>query len=372
MNARLPPRVPLLGRTLLLAALLASCGCYPGIVWLPDSSGFVHTFGSGERLSYNRLVHFDLASGKAHVVVTDTGSVTLWPAVSPDSKQLAVAQLLSAREKPMTLQIVVYDLKGQERQRSRPFPWRREPGTDDKREATGVFWSPRGDQLLVHDYGPHPRTGIYDLTADRLVVLEDAQPAPFGGTPFRPDGAGFLLTRPHGGGRLDVVWSDCNCKEQAVVMKPDTVNSDQKRTMLAIPWAFTSSWEGAEAVVACSDVRVRIDTGKGVGWLVKLPDEGAADRKGVRQQYVFPRTGVRLRVLEFNEGNDTFCDLQTIDQGKVIALVERVRQCFLYPAPNGKHVAVGCQEVKQLEREQFLILVVGEDGKVATWANAAK
>src|SRR5262249_41593719 len=91
---------------IILALLLVTCtGCVEGITWLPDSSGFVYTEEDGQR-----LMHFDLAKGTARTLVADTKCETLWPAVSPDGKRIALAQVLQENNKPETLQVFIYGL----------------------------------------------------------------------------------------------------------------------------------------------------------------------------------------------------------------------------------------------------------------------
>jgi Tol biopolymer transport system component len=85
-------------------------------VWLPDSSGFVYT------TSKQQLLRYDVATGKTQVLVADTGTKTLSPAVSPDGKRIAVARLHGKGKErdgvleagPDTLEIVVFDLDGKE------------------------------------------------------------------------------------------------------------------------------------------------------------------------------------------------------------------------------------------------------------------
>ncbi len=63
--------------TLLEPSLTLASGCYPGIAWLPDSSGFVYTGGKDER----QLLLYDLKTKASRVVVADVGGPA-WPAVS--------------------------------------------------------------------------------------------------------------------------------------------------------------------------------------------------------------------------------------------------------------------------------------------------
>lgn len=126
-----------------LAAILAllpltATGCFPGITWLPDSSGFVYSGGKeGEQ-----LMLFDLAKGSPQTLVTDTKSKTLWPTVSPDGKRIAVGRFVHDKKKGGTLQIFIYDLQGQLSQKSSVFPIGDIGDKGGDLIPTELFWAP--------------------------------------------------------------------------------------------------------------------------------------------------------------------------------------------------------------------------------------
>src|SRR6516164_6830972 len=72
--------------------VLLTAGCVPlGMVWLPDSSGFIYPAGKERQ----QLFFYDAATQKHRLLVADTGAATIIPAVSPDGKQIAVARVCS-------------------------------------------------------------------------------------------------------------------------------------------------------------------------------------------------------------------------------------------------------------------------------------
>jgi Tol biopolymer transport system component len=90
----------------MLLVALSGSGCYPSATWLPDSSGFVYTEYPE---TSGRLVLHDLAKGRR--VLVDRHIRCDRAAVSPDGKRIAVVET--------DWEVVVYDLEGKERQRSK-------------------------------------------------------------------------------------------------------------------------------------------------------------------------------------------------------------------------------------------------------------
>ncbi len=191
--------MPTLQRTqfvlvLILAAMSAGCGV-AGVAWLPDSSGFV--FPTGE--NNEQLSLFDLSSRKEQVLVKKTESSTVWPAVSPDGKQVATARVVREKGVPEKMQIIIYDLKGKEQHRSPELVWREPPKTSNNGAGptngvgpTGLFWKPEGTRLVVYDFWG--TTGIYDVGQKRMTLLP-GHPLVFATSSVRPDGKGFLIAK---------------------------------------------------------------------------------------------------------------------------------------------------------------------------------
>src|SRR5260370_39511246 len=107
----MPPMKLITVRTMILVAFLfPSTGCLPdGVVWTPDGKSLFYTEDRG-----TRLVRYDLVKKERHVVAEDTNTQSLWPALSPDGKLIAVARAVREDDEPGTMQIVLLDLEGEE------------------------------------------------------------------------------------------------------------------------------------------------------------------------------------------------------------------------------------------------------------------
>src|SRR5262245_605828 len=123
----------------LLLALLACTGCVPQVTWLPGSSGVVYTAGQDGQ----RLVHFDLATNKQQVLVSDTKCQTARAAVSPDGKRIAVARINHLENIRDQWQVLIFDLKGNLVQKSGVFT--QEGFVKDEtrlRQTSELYWGP--------------------------------------------------------------------------------------------------------------------------------------------------------------------------------------------------------------------------------------
>jgi hypothetical protein len=190
--------IPLLGLSkrrfapVILAAmsLILLQGCIPrAVVWTADSNGIVFTEKDG-----SRLVRYDLTRKARKVVVADTKTKTPWPAISADGKRIAVALHESLTEKDSRIntdriQIIIYDLQGQELKRSSvrtETSTLEKPATESKCTLveTGLNWSGPAQKILLND-------AIYDCELDRWTKL-NVEVMPFNNTPISPDGKGFI------------------------------------------------------------------------------------------------------------------------------------------------------------------------------------
>ncbi len=354
----------------LFLIVLTNTGCIPGITWLPDSSGFVYT-------TENRsLVHFDVAKGKERTIVDDTETETAWPAVSPDGKQVAVARLVHENGKPDFLQIIIYDMNGKVTRRSSPFIYSEAGVANDKDNPGGtiLFWGPLDNQIIVDTYGGSgkPKCAIYDMKGNRIsFVPGTAHPAAFGGNPIRPDGKGFLVARIGDQFVAGMSFIDREGKEHVIAMKPEALDCENKRDMLAWPFLGTSWWEGNKAIVFDPMGRFEIDTDRFVGKFTSSPQAQPNNDTDIMQQFAFPSTSKVLRVLQNSklqaENPYDFQRLEIFDSQhkKTKPLIKGARSFILFPSPNRKLVAVRMDNETKEGKQSVMFLVVNRQGEIA-------
>jgi hypothetical protein len=367
-----------------------SAGCIPGVGWLPDSSGFVFTAGP----TNTRLVHYDLAKGRQEVLVEDTGAGTLWPAVSPDGKRIAVARwAVTKGQKQTSLQVIIYSRAGKELSRSKMLDWivlkDQGPQASDRSALPLLFWAPQGDRIVVTTA---VHTGIYDLKKNELVYSGPGILLAFGGSAVRPDGAGFLVIknsewmqswdrkdakRDINPGFAFVTWDG---KEEA--LKPPALLVDavalkkekdgNKLGGLFWPALYNSAWHGNVAEVSWNVDRLRYLTGKGEAVLDRIPADKTSDGLLVKQRYKFPGGRAELRVV-MSKWDDQKPDRADVPRVEVLktgqkepqVILDKSEACVLIPAPNRKLLALhtGVGERKGRAHPDT-ILVINDQGEV--------
>ena len=356
MVKTLPHKLRRLLQATALLSLPTLAGCF-GVAWLPDSSGFIYTDGN----ELQQLVHYDIASGQRRVLVAKLPAATAWPALSADGKQIAVARLVRDKNQPakQIMQLILYDREGEEIHRSPEIVWTT-TGKESNEELvlTNVYWAPSTGRLLVNDFeGDCGNTGIYDPVTKKMVATMEGIPAPFGGTPIRSDGKGFILACKRGNSPATLSFVDLDGKAQPIDMKPEAVDNDDKSNAVTFPWSASSQWNGNEAVVTYRMFRIRIDTAKRTGNIEKLAAEDAVvEGKEIVQQFAFPGGG-KLRVL-IEDQPSTKYTAEFVKGAKEVKAIKIQDKAFIMcPSPNQKWVVL--RSMSDM-RETYLVNGAGE------------
>jgi hypothetical protein len=358
---------------LLGCGLSAATGCVPGAAWLPDSSGFYYTGGK----ECQKLYHFDIAKGKARLLNGKTDTNSLWPAVRPDGKQIALARLVAKGRDPSKLQVALFDRDGKELKRSKLLPWRNKVREYDPRTAPQLFWAPQGDKVLVL---ADQNTGMFDVKSEEMKLLEDRIGLIFDRGPLRPDGKAFLAAKVDK--KIEITLVDWDGKESKIKAPDELVGgkSELRSAMVLCPCLFASRWSAEDASVSWSDLRIRIDTGKKEATLEKINRELTDDKKTLERRYKFPESKVELRLIDSAKGGEADqqgfqyqvrIELVSGDSKKPRVLLEKAEACVLLPSPDRKTVVLRCSSV-QREGKQDILLVVNQKGEVGERIDALK
>ena len=265
-----------------LIAVLTLPGCVP-TTWLPDSSGFVYVKPIKGKMPFDpptgaQLIHFDLQKKAGLVVVQDIGIGTMWPAISPDGKGIAIARFKGEAGKAKTVQVAVFDFQGKLAKESKVFAEAPPPADGSSGMGGGsggmLFWSPKDDMVVITDLD---KTGVYSLRTDSIKVLDDSSPVIHGGTPIIPDNSGFLVLVTEGQGkdkkaRLALMdWAgkeqkiDASIMEKLASAEKKDINPAESISGLAIfPLLIPSWWEGNVAYAGLKREKktYKIDPGK--------------------------------------------------------------------------------------------------------------
>jgi hypothetical protein len=235
-------------------------------------------------------------------------------------------------------------------------------------DSTWLFWGPSEDKILVSISTSPPRVGIYELKTDELKILKDAFAAAFAGRPARPDGKGFVVTKWRDHSFADLSLVDWDGKERLIAMKPRLADNGYKKDMLTWPYMFTSSWQGAKALVSSHKGRLLIDTDQLVAEIYSFSSGEPKGENSVRQQFTFLGSQNILRIVDWtkhsNRGDDHMSRLEMIDPGQMRtqSLMDNEQLKALFPSPDGKLVAIRC--VGQPSDSQDMIWVIDQAGKV--------
>jgi hypothetical protein len=385
MNARIPKfTLPFV-----VLASIASMGCIPTVVWLPDSSGIIYTTTDWPGLDggsfipkelQGRLIQYDLKKKSARIIAKAETN-TIQPALSPNGKQIAVARINLEKDKQPSLLVVVYDLAGKEIQRSKPLDWGGVPKYDTDvgiQKFSQLFWAPHENKVLVY---ANKHSGIYDLGKDQIVVLGEAVPSIFGTTPVRPDGKGFLLAKADDA----ISFVDWEGKQSEIAVPAEKLSVREKGILQYPAIASWSSWDGQVAIATWRERQLRIDTGKKTAELQKV-DEAvwALDGKEIQQIYTFPNGKTKLAVIYLQHPRyfkkagvpELRVDLIGPEAGRQRTLIETTAYCGVYPSPNNELVALRCCTGNPDKKEEGgaldQIMVVNQKGDVVAEINASK
>jgi hypothetical protein len=329
--------------SLLTVAVLATClttsGCIPGVAWMPDSRGFYFTAGQ----NCQKLLYFDVAAKETRTVVADTGGSTIWPALSPDGRRVAVAVPVERKGKEH-FQVVVYNTEGKEMQRTRAFRLERKKASKDDNKFGPpfmLFWAPpgQGDKLLAQ---ANNGAALIDLKDNQCTDLGDQILWVFGNSPARPDGKGFLSLMPspeEKSEKEDVAFYDWKGNRQ-LLPRPDA----RALSPLTFPYLASSRWQGPVATARGFGLEVAIDTDRRTTSVTPLKPDLTAESLVIRQSYQFAEIGVRVRVVELkDEVNPDRPPLrvEVLPPGAPAkVLTEKASLTSLLPSPNGKVLVV--------------------------------
>jgi hypothetical protein len=370
-------------------SLVASTGCIPGVAWLPDSSGFVYTAGK----DYQQLVLFDVIKRERHILVEDTKAPTFWPAVSPDGRQIAVARHSRTDNKSSHLELVFFDRSGKEQRRSKRFDWSKKSEQLERNppDRPQLFWSPRGDKLIVH---ADMVTGIYDIKADTLRRIDnESLLLVFGGTPIRPDGSGFLVILEDKSdqrvpssfrfvdwdGKMTTVAAPALLKDKQAIDKEKDLN---KLAALLCPAIYQSRWNDTVAEVSWNVDQLRYDTAKRVALLDSFKPEKSSDGRLIKQKFVFADSKVEVRTVVLPGKKEDGLDMEKVrvelvKPGQPVqVLLEQAEMCVVAPAPNPQFVALRClvEAPRKNENREHdeRVLVVRSNGEITAHLHVAK
>lgn len=196
---RRPLTLPLIGPVAgFCAAIVFLSACTPE--WLSDYSGFLFVKGDGS------IALYDMKTKKAKVLIP-RGKLPQWirPSLSPDGKKIALARLSQAKDKTLTLRILLYDLKGKQLRASAPLKLGHPvPRIDDFIKTIGAcYWSPDGKRIVTA-LPAVPLIATYETAKQSFRLYRQTLPAtmlPNAGifslhvSPITPDSKGFLAIK---------------------------------------------------------------------------------------------------------------------------------------------------------------------------------
>jgi hypothetical protein len=376
---------------------VAMPGCLP-ITWLPDSSGFVYTkFQRPTKPQESpwsmQLVHFDLKKNAPRVIADQVITNTMWPAVSPTGKHIAVARFRNRAKQTITAEILIYDFDGNVVQQSKQHPWpmpvdRDRPSDKPSADAHGsyLWWSPKGDVVVISDF---INTGFFNVKSDNLTLIELARPIIHAGTPIRPDGSGcllWLLSEIPTTGVAFVEWNGTKHKIDASALEELLMKKENRfgdggiaNLMMILPIQQLPSWWDGDRANAGSmrgHATYHIDTKRQA--VLLHPKLQAAELIPDRTIIDIPG-GVSVHLVKCLSGRailnktleETFNKVVVVDRntGKESLLFPRVAAEFMVlPSPDGKCVAISFYASTGFGRgpTDYHLVVINQKGELVT------
>jgi Tol biopolymer transport system component len=321
-----------------------------------------------------QLVHFDVEKKESRVIVDKIESSTVWPAVSPDGKRVAVARFSKDDKDGVTGEIEIYDLQGKKVHQSKSFPWC--DLSEPSRNYPCLFWSPKDDRIVVTT---SCMTGCYNVRTDVLeLVKKEAGPLILGGTPIRPDGKGCLmLALERGAFQLKLMQFDGS--ERTIDIRPlekllgvSDEYSDSTLNLVQIPmWPlFTPSWwDGNTAVVGCNrdNATIRFDTvAKTTAITAPRKDGNLIEQVIDAEQAVFDLRGdVSIHLVRSSEKNPKTGNKG--DSCRVVAVNRKTRKeevllakeasvPIAVPSPDGRYLVLSFSNVESDTPSKMLVI----------------
>lgn len=311
--------------------LLACTGCYPGVAWLPDSSGFVYTGGPGDC----QLIHFSVKTRKSRTLVEDLGGPA-WPAVSRDGRRVAVAQIgFGAAGREMHLN--VFDLKGKRVYQGKPLSWDDGAGKYTEGALPEVALSPTGDRAVVTRFA---KTAVVDLRTRKVKEL-DGSLLRFGPDIVRPDGQGFLVATKKAVQLVD--WAGRSRDVQ--LPRGSSVSPEN----LMRPWLGErappgmSGWRrGTAELLLGSGSLLSLDTATLTATTTPYREQQKVGIHAVAASHDLSKY-VTVRALVSGEHPQDRVTVQVVRREEVRpeAVVKDAHAVRFFPSPDGQYLAVG-------------------------------
>lgn len=327
--------------------LLAGSGCVESpAAWLPDSSGFL--FVRTEKSGRQTVHHYDLAKKAQRQVSVLDGEIASDLAIHPKGESFA---LITRGEKGHALTIL--NLAGAKQHSSEILNFK-----PHRPIGITLHWFPTGDRLwLGHEHGH----AWYDWRKKTLEIKEGEVACPaFLGSPFRPDGSGYVIHhRTAGYSLLDLEGWERRLKGHLDLWAG---MKDPGNIVPRMEWhkhLMKVKVPGGPGLV--------VDTDKGTSSPGELDPRIAKafdlSGKGPTLVDLVPLAGeeVALAILKKEPRKSSFQVVShRFGENKQKTLIAATEGALLLPSPDRKHALV-YNEKADGERA---LLVVGQDGEV--------